>query len=138
MIPPQRLFLDLTPEPTLALLKKGLGRRFSLWKEFSDHVPGPTVVQWKYYGTKMGWTMKLLLKERNLCFISAYQGYFAVAFVFGAKAVTAVGQSTLPAELILELVQARKYAEGRGIRVEVKSREALEHAKILIDIKRAS
>lgn len=138
MISPQRLFLDPTPEPTLALLKKELGRRFSYWKEFSEHVPGPTVVQWKHYGKKMGWTMKLLLKGRNLCFISAYPGYFAVAFVFGDKAVAAVEQSTLPAELVRELVEGRKYPEGRVLRVEVKSREALKHAKILIDIKRAS
>jgi len=138
MIPPQRLFLDPTPEPTLALLKKELGRRFSYWKEFSEHVPGPIVVQWKYYGKKMGWTMKLLLKERNLCFISAYPGYFAVAFVFGDKAVASVEKSTLPAELVRELVQARRYAEGRGIQIEVKSRRSLEYAKALIDIKRAS
>jgi hypothetical protein len=34
-----------------------------------------------------------------------------------------------------ELKNARKYAEGRAIRIEVKSRKDLEHVKKLIDIK---
>lgn len=43
--------------------------------------------------------------------------------------------SRLPAELVQQLLHAKKYVEGRGIRIEVKSRRALEHTKILLDVK---
>ena len=134
MTPPQNLFLDKDSKPTRDQLASALGTRFAYWEEFCSYVPG-AVVEWKHYGKMIGWTMKLFQKERNLCFMTAYQGYFAVAFVLGDKAVTLAKESALPAEMVRELVNARKYAEGRGIRFDVKSRRALEHAKLLIDIK---
>lgn len=137
MPPPQRLFVDRTPKPTLAQLKTNLGRRFSYWEEFTQHVAGPAVVEWKYYGKTIGWTMKLMQEKRNLCFMSPYSGFFSVAFVFGDRGVAAVEKSSLPAELIRELVRGRKYPEGRGIRIDVKSRNALDSAKMLLEIKTA-
>jgi hypothetical protein len=60
------------------------------------------------------------------------------AFVFGEKAVTAAEQSTLP-ESILDMIRnARKYAEGRGIRFEVRGQEDVENVKKLIEIKMAN
>ncbi|MEX0737146.1 MAG: DUF3788 family protein, partial [Bacteroidota bacterium] len=84
-----------------------------------------------------GWTKKLLLGKRNLLFLTVRNGYFVVSFVLGDKAVALALGSSLSEELIRQLVTARKYVEGRGIRVEVKSRRALEQAKILLDIKMA-
>jgi hypothetical protein len=52
--------------------------------------------------------------------------------------VEAATVSRLPVELVRQLVDARKYAEGRGIRIDVKSRRALENAKILLDVKQAN
>lgn len=40
--------------------------------------------------------------------------------------------------LVQELVDARRYAEGRGIRLVVDSRRVLEQAKVLIDITRTT
>lgn len=128
------VFLDKTPKPTSARLSKVLGARAGYWKELKRHVPGPTVEEWKHYG-KGGWTLKLFRGRRNLLFLSARKGYFYVSFVFGDTAVAAAEQSDLPAALVEQLVTARKYAEGRGIRIAVKSRKDLEHAKGLLDLK---
>ncbi len=79
--------------------------------------------------------MKLLRGKRNLCFMTACDGYFTVSFVLGDRAVAAAQESGLPADRVQELINARKYVEGRGIRIQVKSRRAIEISKILIDIK---
>jgi hypothetical protein len=132
----QNLFLDKNSPPTPSLVAEALGPRARYLDELKGHVPGPLAEDWKYYGKTIGWTLKLLLGQRNLCFVVVCKGYFAVSFVFGDKAVRLVEQSRLPPEVVQELVNARRYAEGRGIRLEVKSRRAVEHAKVLLDIKR--
>jgi len=130
----ENLFLDKTPRPTPALFAGALGARAKYWDELKAHVPGPVVEEWKHYG-KGGWVLKLFRGKRNLLFVSARRGYFYVSFVLGDKAVAAARQSKLSPALVEELVNARRFAEGRGIRIAVKSRRALEQAKILLDIK---
>jgi hypothetical protein len=49
--------------------------------------------------------------------------------------VSAVEKSDLPKDIKNELKNARKYVEGRGIRIEVKSQKDVEHVKKLIDLK---
>lgn len=132
------VFLDKAHAPTSQEFAVALRSRAKYWHELKAHVAAPVVEEWKYYGKKYGWTLKLLVKKRNLCFMSGRDGYFVVAFVFGDKAVKAAAASRLPRELVQQLVDAKKYMEGRGIRIEVKSRRALENAKILLDIKQGS
>lgn len=134
----EQLFLDKSKPPTRDMVEGALGTRSAYLDELIRHVPGPLTPEWKHYGKTIGWTMKLLRGKRNLCFIVVCRGYFAVSFVFGDKAVRAVEQSDLPPDLVAELVNARRYVEGRGIRITVKSRRALEQAKILLDIKQAT
>jgi len=90
---------------------------------------------WKYYGTKSGWTLKTLYKKRNLFFFTPFQGYFRIAFVFGDRAVAQILISDLPKAMIEEVKNAKKYAEGRGLRVEVKTHRDVESVKKLIAIK---
>jgi hypothetical protein len=133
----QNVFLDKSAKPTAASFAKALKGRSKYWDELKGHVHGPVVEEWKYYGKTIGWTKKLLLGKRNLLFLTVRNGYFVVSFVLGDKAVALAQRSSLSEELIRQLVTAKKYVEGRGIRVEVKSRRALEQAKILLDIKMA-
>lgn len=131
------VFLDKAQAPTPSMVAHALGARARYLHELKHHVQAPLVEEWKYYGKSLGWTLKLLLGKRNLCFVIAADGYFAISFVLGDKAVEAAKGSRLPAELVQQLVDAKRYVEGRGIRIEVRSRRALEHAKILLDVKQA-
>ncbi|MHC4678095.1 MAG: DUF3788 family protein [Planctomycetota bacterium] len=79
--------------------------------------------------------LKTLQKKRNLFFFIPFEGSFRVSFVFGDKAVAVVEQSGLPKELAATLTNARKYAEGRGLQIDVKSSADVEHVKKLVEIK---
>jgi hypothetical protein len=134
----QNVFLDKSRKPTASRLASVIGAKFGYWEELKSHIQkthGPVREEWKYYGKTLGWTRKLFLGKRNLLFITACNGFFRIAIVFGDKAVAAVQQSTLPEKLVQQLVSARKYAEGRGLTLEVKSRQTLKHILMLIDIK---
>jgi len=114
--------------------KKRLGQTF-LFKQFIAEEIGDTTEEWKYYGKKLGWTLKKFYKKRNLFFIGMYKGYFKIAFVFGERAVKNVLDSSIAAELKKELSEARKYAEGRGISINVDNDNYLDDVKELIRIK---
>jgi hypothetical protein len=81
--------------------------------------------------------LKVLLKKRNLFFLTPLKGYFRVTFVFGEKAASAVEKSNLPTTIKKNLRDARRYVERRGLRLEVKSERAARNVKKLIDIKLA-
>lgn len=131
-------FMDKSVQPDDAQLARVLGKSINFWEAIKQHITqkhGDFTEEWKFYNAKSGWTLKVLRKKRNLFFFIPLQGAFRVAFVFGDKAVAAVEKSDLPEALKNELRKARKYAEGRGIRIEVKFQKDVEHIKKLIDIK---
>lgn len=132
------VFLDEEVQPDVQNLSKVLGETYKYWNDIESYVAvkHPGVKQeWKNYGVKHGWSLKTLLKKRNLFFCSAYDQYFRVVFIFGDKAVSAVEQSDLPKNIVEELSNAKKYMEGRGIAIEVKTQKDVCNVKKLIEIK---
>ncbi len=119
----ENVFNDKAAVPDGNSCLKALGKSGKYWGEIRNSAEesfGPLTEEWMYYGPKFGWTMKLLSKKRNLLFFVAMKGSFGVAFVFGDKAVAAIEKSGLPKKLIVELRNAAKYVEGRGLRLEIK------------------
>jgi hypothetical protein len=109
-----------------------------LWKEIQKHLRaqhGELIEEWKFYSRKSGWILKTLRKKRNLFFFLTLEDSFRISFVFGDKAVAAVEKSSLPKELITTLRNAKKYAEGRDLRIDVKNSADVEHIKKLVEIK---
>lgn len=135
------VFLDKSKRPGEHDLSEVLGDTKQLWDQVKTYVKEtvPDIIEdWKHYGKNSGWTMKLLKKKRNLFFSYPGQGHFTVVFVFGDKAVQAVENSSLPPDIIKTLKEAKKYAEGRGLPVTVKTRDDVEVVKKLITIKIAN
>ena len=132
------IFTDKSHQPDDQMLSEALGETNRVWEEIKKHLKsayGELIREWKFYGKNYGWQLKTLRKKRNLFFIIPYDGYFKQIFIFGDKAVTAIEQSDLPDDIKETLRNARKYAEGRGLSLEVKSLEKIEIIKKLIEIK---
>lgn len=132
------IFDDKNSAPEMKSLSKALGSTFKVLESILGYIQsefGDVVIDRKHYGKKSGWIMKCLLKKRNLFFLIPRENCFNLAFVFGDKAVAEVEKSDLPDKLISELVNARKYAEGRGLLLEISSDEKLEIVKTLLKIK---
>jgi len=132
------VFIDKLAKPNDQALVRALGKTYPLWAEIEKHIAttlGESIEEWKYYGMKSGWTVKTLYKKRNLFFFTACKGYFRIAFVFGDRAVAEIVTSDLPKAMIEEITNAKKYAEGRGIRIDVKTRRDVESVKKLIAFK---
>jgi hypothetical protein len=134
------IFTDSAAEPTADQVAEALGDTRELWAEFQEHLErehGPLATEWKMYSKKWGWVRKTLQKKRNLFFFTPLDGCFRLGFIFGDKAVAAIEASELPESMKDELRSARKYAEGRGLTIEVRSPDDLESVKTLVEIKLA-
>jgi len=93
-------------------------------------------LEWKFYGQKSGWILKLFNNKRNVLFIVPCVEHFRTVFTFGDKAVDEVIANGLISEFIKQqLITAPKYREGRTIQLEVKSKADYENIIELIKIK---
>ncbi len=132
------IFNDKNHEPDDVMIKKVLGETNQVWEDIKKHltsVYGELIQEWKFYGKNYGWQLKTLRKKRNLFFFVPYHGYFTQVFIFGNKAVTDIEQSDLPDDVKETLRNTKKYAEGRGLSINVNSPEKIEIIKKLIEIK---
>jgi len=135
------VFGEKSKPPDDRRLSEALGETFALWTEIRSSVSaeiGGLVTEWKYYGPKSGWIMKSLNKKRNLFFLTPCDGFFRLGFVFGDKAVAAIERSGLPKAMIDEVKNAKRYVEGRGLRVEVRMPADVAAVKTLVAIKIAN
>lgn len=125
-------------EPNEVMTSGVLGESTPLLKEICNFIErefDQFSKQWRYYGKQSGWVLKLFHKKRNLLFVIPRDGYFRVSFTFSEAAVMEVLQHELPGFNKQELLDAKKYAEGRTIQYEIKTREDCENVLILIRIK---
>ena len=132
------IFTDKNNQPTLKELMSRLGSSFIFWEQISQLVLSKypqAVSEWNYPGQKYGWSFRIKDKKRAIIYLLPLDRLFMVAFVFGDKAVAEIMKAPIAQEIKSELSQARKYAEGRGIRIEVKDDSLLGEIEQLIDIK---
>ncbi|PWG78915.1 DUF3788 family protein [Pararcticibacter amylolyticus] len=80
---------------------------------------GKTTTEWKFYGKKSGWILKLYCKKRNVLFLIPLAGHFRASFTFGEPAFQKIMLEELPGFNKQELIDAKKYAEGRTIQYKV-------------------
>ena len=134
----ENIFMDKTHQPSEQDLEFALGLNYLIWAELQNYLNSTLdkpSEEWNYPGKKYGWSFRMKSKKRNIIYFLPYDGYFKVAFVFGPKATAAVMKSQVSEALKEELQNAKVYAEGRGIRIEVKNIGILADIKELIRIK---
>ena len=91
----------------------------------------PLAEDWTFSGKKWGWALRLKYKKRAVLYMTPCRGHFLVGFALGEKAVEAAHRSELPASVLEVIDSARKYAEGRAVRLEIRSREDVGHVETI-------
>lgn len=135
------IFQDKAIMPTDIDLADKLGSTYNLWNQIRDFVfekYPKAIAEWNYSGIKYGWNFRIKDKKRAIIYFLPRDNYFKVAFVFGQKATDFILESGISPEIKNDLEQATKYAEGRGIRIEIKGSQILADIEKLIVIKLAN
>jgi hypothetical protein len=118
-----------------------LGNTFSLWNELIDHIRqeySPLIVEWGFTSKSTGWGLRLKQEKRAVLYMTPCNGYFLASFALGEKAVKAAHEAGLPGTILDAIDGAKKYAEGRGVRLEVRSPIDVLNVKNLAAVKVAN
>lgn len=75
--------------------------------------------EWKFYGPKHGWQLRILRKKSIVLYLIPHEGRFRAASALKKPALARLHESGLPPELVAEIEGAKTYGEGRPARVEV-------------------
>lgn len=132
------IFRDKKITPSDKDLLEKLGTTFDLWKQIQNFVLikyPKGIPEWNYPGEKYGWSFRIKDKKRAIIYFLPRDKYFKVAFVFGQKATDYVLSSNISADIKIALEKATKYAEGRGIRIDVNDETIISDVKNLVTIK---
>jgi hypothetical protein len=134
-------FADKSKPPGPSELEKVLGRSSSLWEQLKDHLSSdyqPLTERWGFSGAKWGWSLQLKQKKRTILYMTPCNKHFLAGFAIGEKAAKAARASDLSDSALALIEGAPRYAEGRGVRIEVRTKKDLEDVKKLAAIKMAN
>jgi hypothetical protein len=121
-------FDDRSRPPTARELKNVLRGTAGLWRELVAQVSqnhGPITELWNFAGAQFGWSLRLKRKDRVVVYMTPQAGHFLVGVVLGDKAVERAHEVGLPEAVFKLIDNAPRYAEGRGIRLTVATRDDL-------------
>ncbi len=130
------IFINKEKIPNNNDLTNSLGDTCEIWKTIVDyvHLKYPNSID-EWNCSKNGWSFRMKDKKRAIIYFLPRDKYFKVAFVFGQKATDIIMQSQIATSIKIELDSAKVYAEGRGIRIDIKDKLIINDIKALIDIK---
>lgn len=130
--------MEKAVQPAESNLMEKLGSAYPRWNDLRNWILNylkNATEEWSFPGKKYGWSFRIKSKKRNIIYFIPCEGFFLVAFVFGQKATDQIINSDISQNIITELMNARVYVEGRGIRIDVKDDSNLNDIKTLIRIK---
>lgn len=134
----QSIFTQKSKKPINEDLKKALGKTFDFWEtlvNYTSEIYPNAKATWKFTSEKFGWSYRMSDKKRVIIYFLPRDNFFKVAFVFGQKAYEKIIENKIDENIITALQEAKVYAEGRGIRIDVKDKTLMEDIKKMIIIK---
>ena len=134
-------FDNRSKQPLQGELTEVLGQAAQLWDQLISNVRcrfDPLAEEWGFSGKKWGWALRLKHKKRAVLYLTPSDGFFYAGFALGQKAVDAAHDSDLPPSVLDIIDNSQKFAEGRGVRLEVRSDVDVRSVYQLADIKMAN
>ena len=100
----------------------------------SDTISG-AASEWKFYGAKHGWQLKVTMNRRALIYLIPRSGNFTAAVALREPAIAALRASKQFARQIRDTEQAPASPEGKPVRIVVTSARQTGPIKALVQVK---
>jgi hypothetical protein len=116
-----------------------LGAARKHWEALLAHVDGSHADlrrEWKFYGAKYGWQLKVLDRKKAVLYLIPHERSFMAALPLGPRAVEELASTPLPPALVEEIRGAKASPEGQPARVEVRTAAQATQVKQLLDLAR--
>ena len=131
-------FDDKSRPPTQADLDRVLGKAASTWQDLLSRIARsfpPSTTEWGFASKSTGWGLRLRQADRTVLYMTPCAGHFLASFALGEKAAKIALASDLPKAILATIESAKKYAEGRGVRIEVRKKGDLSAIERIAAIK---
>ena len=131
-------FAGQAKEPTERQLAAVLGQAIVLWHDLIKDLRRDLKLdaeEWNSSSVKVGWSLRLQLKKRKIVYLAPSTACFLASFALGDRAVAEVRKSKLPAHVLKLVDQAKRYAEGTAVRIEVHTAQDANIVRTLAKIK---
>jgi len=131
-------FAGHAKQPSEKELASVLGKADVVWQELIADLKHDLKLdreEWNTYSIKAGWSLRLQLKKRNIVYLGPRDGCFLASFVLGDKAIAVARKSQLSPKILKIIDEAKRYAEGTAVRIEVHKAEDVTAVKALAKIK---
>lgn len=131
-------FDDKASPPQPEQLLATLGAAWQPWEQLQARLAerlAPLTMHWGFTSKSTGWGMRLRQGERTVLYMTPCRGSFLASLALGDKALRAARASDLPAPVLHILDTARRYAEGTGVRLEVREVGDLAAIEVLVACK---
>lgn len=125
---------DRSQVPSEESLSSVLGPAKALWDKSTSALSSeyqPLTEKWSYSGKQWGWSLSLKQKKRTIVYLTPSESFFYAGFALGEKAVAAAQRGGLTPEVLSVIDSARKYAEGRTVRLEVRTAQDVQQALVI-------
>lgn len=135
------IFDDRHAPPDAAALRRALGDAAPLWDRvvsFAGTRWPPIEEELAYSGRSAGWSVRLRRNGKILLYLIPREGSFLAGIVLGDRAVRGALEADLPSRIVEMIRSAKRYAEGTGIRFEVRDGDELRALERLMEIRMAS
>lgn len=131
-------FSDKDHEPRPSERAAVLGRSAARWDELVAHLEAdfaPVTQEWVFAGARWGWSLRLKRKKRAIVYLTPREKFFTAGFALGEKAVAVARKSGLPKPVLKLIDEADRYAEGRAVRLEVRTKADLAPVRVVATAK---
>jgi hypothetical protein len=132
------IFVNKSELPSIDNLQIALGDTFEIWKNIEaiafENYP-KAKANWFFSSQKFGWSYRVKDSKRVIIYLLPRDNFFKIAFIFGQNATEKIFESNVSENIKSALKEAKVYAEGRGIRIDVRDRSNFHDIQELIKIK---
>lgn len=131
-------FTEKSHRPTDEDLRSVLGKAHEAWARLIELVTAridQILPVWGFTSEVTGWGLRLKRKGRVILYMTPRKDHFLVSFALGEKAVAAARARKLPASVLKAIDSSPRYAEGRGVRFEVRQTREVSALATLAKIK---
>lgn len=134
-------FVDRGSQPTDEAVAAVLGTSAGLWSALRAAVAEaypPIDEGWSYSGRKHGWSLRLRRRDRAIVYLTPFASGFRASLAIPERAIPTVLATDLPPDVLAIVAGAPLSAEGRAVRIEVRSNADLAGVVALARIRMAS
>lgn len=131
-------FIGKPEQPTDRELAAELGPSKAVWDQLVTRLATECDIrdhEWHSYSRKAGWALKVKRGQRTILYLSPSRGSFMASFALGDKAILAARETKLPKRVLKIIEEAKRYAEGTAVRIDVTRAEDIEVIKKLAKAK---